>query len=138
MDTNIKSIMNKIGDFYAEGGVTDMEIKKAEAELGLKFASDYNEYLSAYGCVSFGSHELTGLTKVERLNVVEVTKENRQFNKNIPADFYVIEETDIDGIVIWENSKGRIYATVFEREPEEIFKSLGEYINTRLIKNINI
>jgi len=130
MNTNIKSIMNKIEDYFADGGVTDKEIRKAEEELGLKFASDYREYLSIYGCVSFGSHELTGLTKVKRLNVVEVTKENRQFNKSIPTDFYVIEEADIDGIVIWQNSEGKIFRSDIYSNPVCAYDSFVEYLDT--------
>ncbi|MDR3313690.1 MAG: SMI1/KNR4 family protein [Oscillospiraceae bacterium] len=53
-------------------GVTEQQIIEAEQKFGLKFFSDYREYLSEFGIVSFGGHEFTGICSSTRLNVVDV------------------------------------------------------------------
>ncbi len=125
---NIRNIILGIEGMYSEGGVSQGEIERAEKELNLTFAKDYKEYLTGFGCISFGCHEMTGLTETERLNVVAVTKENRQYCGGVPEEFYVIEETDMDGIVIWQNSKGEIYGTSPNSRPLYLYASLEEYI----------
>ena len=72
-------------------------------------------------------HELTGLGASSRLNVVDVTLEERQRNLNISPDWYVIEQTNIDGMVIWQSETGEIYQAVNEAG-KKICGSLMEYI----------
>ena len=55
-------------------------------------------------------------------------QEQRAFNKFVPHDWYVVECLDIDGIVIWQDSKGAVYATTPNSEPKKIANSLFEYI----------
>ena len=120
----IKLMPNYIGS----NGRTEKEIDKAEKVLGISFAKDYREYLKEIGLACFDGHELTGLTKTERLNVVYVTREHReQIGKDV-SSWYVIEEAGIDGIVLWQSSNGTVYETAPNSKSKKIAKSLAEYI----------
>ena len=66
-------------DYIGAIGKSEQEIKEAEKSLGLSFAADYRAYLEKVGLACFGGHELTGLTKIARLDVVAVTKEQRNY-----------------------------------------------------------
>lgn len=117
-------------DFYCEKGASDEAIEKAEKVLGLKFANDYKEYLQELGAVSCGGHELTGISADVKLDVVNATNENKKRNPNIDGPLYVIEETHIDGIVIWQAESGEIYQTGYKGKPEKVWGSLVEYVAT--------
>lgn len=129
MKLNIEEYKKK-RDFYCETGATSEQIENAETELGLRFAEEYKEYLQQFGAVSCGGHELTGFSADENLDVVHVTVNNLKRNPNISKPFYVIEETHIDGIVIWQTETGEIYKTEYKGSPQKIFESLAEYITT--------
>lgn len=129
MKSIIEELKNK-RDFYSEKGATAEQIESAEKELKLKFAEDYKEYLLQFGTVSCGGHELTGFSADASLDVVHVTIENIKCNPNIKKSFYVIEETHIDGIVIWQSESGEIYSAEYKDEPQRIYGSLAEYIAT--------
>ena len=105
---------SKKSNFYSEKGASDEMIKQAEVALGLKFADDYKEYLQQFGAVSCGGHELTGFSEDANLDVVKVTVKNRESNPNVKMPLYVVEETHIDGIVIWQSESGEVFkAEVF-------------------------
>ena len=116
-------------DFFFEGSVPMEKIKLAEKKIGLRFANDYIEYVMQYGTISCNGHELTGISCDAYLDVVYVTE--NQWNKNIYVEhlLYVIEETHIDGIAIWQSSTGEIYQTAPNMKPVKICDSLVEYIN---------
>ena len=42
---------------------------------------------------------------------------------------YVIENTYIDSIIIWQDKSGKIYKTVAGEEPKYLVSSLVDYIN---------
>lgn len=107
--------------------VVEDEIKMAESKLDVKFARDYKDYVKKYGFVCFDGHELTGICKAKRLDVVSVTEKEREYFENIPKDAYVIEQAHIDGIVIWQTSNGKIYQSQ-GNSFEKICDSLAEYI----------
>ena len=113
--------------FHSLTGVSIEAVKDAEEKLGLKFAKEYVEYLQKYGVASFFGHELTGICSSPRLNVVDVTLEERQYNQDIPLQLYVVEETNYDGVVLWQDAKGAIYKTVPGVKAEKISSSLVEY-----------
>lgn len=129
MKTVIDIIAEKENVFSMKG-VSDELINQAEQELGLIFNKEYKSYLSVYGLVSYGSHELTGICPFPRLNVVSVTIEEREYNPLTPKDYYVIEQLNIDGMVIWQSSEGKIYQTTPNSEPVKIADSLSEYIQS--------
>ena len=100
----------------------------AETKLNLKFSKEYNNYLRKYGAVILDNHEITGICDIPRLNVINVTKEERKYNPFVPDDWYVIEQANIDGIVIWQNQVGEIYQTFPNGTIIKIADSLCDYI----------
>lgn len=109
------------------GGASSEQVKAAELELSVIFAPDYHEYVKAFGAASFAGHELTGVCTSKRLNVVTVTQEERK-STSVPLDWYVIEQANIDGIVIWQTASGVIYQTTPNGFAKELCKSLSEYV----------
>lgn len=125
---NIIEVLKSMPDYIGSDGRTEEEIDKAEKVLGISFAKDYREYLKEIGLACFDGHELTGLTKTDRLNVVSVTKEQREQIGKVASSWYVIEEAGIDGIIIWQGSDGTVYETAPNSKSKMIAKSLAEYI----------
>lgn len=125
---NIIDALKSIPDYIGSTGRTEEIILKAESSLGVAFAQDYRQYLGTIGLACFDGHEFTGLTNIARLDVVTVTKEQRAINANIPESWYVVEETNMDGIVIWQNELGQVYQTSSSGVPQKIASSLLEYI----------
>ena len=107
----------------------EAEIRAAEQKLNLSFAEDYRDYVSAYGAASFCGHELTGVCNSKRLNVTDVTAEERQYQPNLPADWYVIEEAGIDGIVIWQSESGEVYQSWPDEHWIKVGNSITEYLS---------
>lgn len=126
MNDIIKTLKNT-QDFIGGRGRSDKEIENAEKELGINFAPDYKTYLKEIGLACFDGHELTGICQDPRLDVVHVTKDQRENNPEAP-NCYVIEEANIDGIVIWQDFSGKIYMTVENSSPKLIADSLSAYI----------
>lgn len=114
-------------DFYAMQGASEEDIRTAEDTLQLKLAPDYRKYVAAFGVASFAGHELTGVCKSKRLNVVAVTQEERAYT-DVPADWYVLEQANIDGIVLWQAANGAVYQTAPNRKAMKICGSLAEYV----------
>ena len=84
-------------------------------------------WLKEIGLACFDGHELTGLTNTDRLNVVSVTKELRKQSEEISALWYVVEDVGLDGIIIWQNSDGALYATAPYTNAKKVADSLSEY-----------
>ncbi|MBR5970385.1 MAG: SMI1/KNR4 family protein [Lachnospiraceae bacterium] len=127
----IKVELPSIDGFTSTGAVEEFLITEAEEELGIVLADDYRECLSLYGAVSGNGHELTGICNTSRLNVVEVTKEERELRNDIPVEWYVIEQLHIDGVVIWQSCDQSIYQAVPGHEPEKIHDDLFSYISAK-------
>ena len=127
----MKDILNLIKNkskFYSIGNISEENIKEAELILNIRFPSDYRMIIKEYGAVTFSGHELTGICNSKRLNVVDVTKEERKYNK-VPEDWYVIEQANIDDIVIWQDTNGVVYQTMPNKKPIKLCNSLLEYID---------
>lgn len=120
--------LSSMKSFKARTPATNEQIKIAEINLGLSFAKEYKEYLAKFGCASVYGHEFTGLCKSSRLNVVNVTVEQRRLNTNIPFSWYVIEQANIDDIVIWQNESGEVYMTSPNCPAIKVAENLLEYI----------
>lgn len=114
--------------FTSAAGVDLKAIQDAEKTLGLCFAEDYKEYLLTFGIASYRGHELSGICKSDRLNVVYLTQHYRDLYAEIPTEWYVIEQTNIDGIIIWQDQSGIIYESVPRRRPSKINNTLTDYI----------
>ena len=126
--SNLLCILSGKESFKSFGEADKKSVLSAEQKLLLRFSNEYVDYLSAFLFVIYDGHELTGLCKAKRLNVVDVTLAEREVNPNVPKDWYVIEQTHIDDIVIWQNAKGEIYQTAPNAKPIKICDSLAEYV----------
>lgn len=126
MEDIIKTLKD-VPDFIGGTGRTEAEIESAEKKLGIEFAPDYKTYLKEIGLACFDGHELTGICEDPRLDVVHVTKDQRENNPK-SRSLYVIEEANIDGIVIWQDFSGKIYMTEGNSSPKLIADSLSAYI----------
>ena len=49
-------------------------------------------------------------------------------NQKIPRDWYVVEETHIDSIVIWQALSGEIYQSAHGMPPTLIAKSMSIFL----------
>lgn len=124
---DIINVIEKLENLRHLQPATTTQIDDAEKQLGLLFANEYKQYLEKYGVISAKGLELTGITASSRLNVVEVTKNDREMH-NIPNDMYVIENMAIEGIILLQNSIGEIYEIHENRSVNKIYSSLCEYI----------
>lgn len=121
--------LSSLPDFYSLTGASEEQIAQAERALSLRFADDYRQYVRAFGAVSAAGHELTGVCASKRLNVVDVTLSARAAQPAIPRDWYVLEEANIDGIVIWQSGAGEVFQTQPGAEPVKLAASIREYLN---------
>ena len=123
----ILDVLRNAPDFIGGKGCGDVAISDAEQALGIRFAPDYRAYLQKIGLACFDGHELTGICKAFRLNVVDVTLDER---KQCPdaAGWYVVEQANVDGIVIWQAPSGEIYQTMPGVSARKIYNSLTEYV----------
>lgn len=108
--------------------VSDSEIAECEQMLSVRFAPDYKECIKQYGALSYYGHELTGIVSTPRLNVVNVTNEEKRVNSGLPDNWYVIEQAGIDGIVIWQSDSGEVFQSYPSGNYKKISDSLAEYI----------
>ena len=104
------------------------QIAEAERSLGVHFAKEYKEYVSACGEASIRGHEITGVCASKRLDVVQVTNKARLENPTIPNDMYVVEQANIDGILIWQNETGNVYISKPGVGTKKEAASLCEYL----------
>lgn len=124
---NIIDVLRSMPDFIGSNGRSKEEIELAETMLEVAFARDYRNYLEKIGLACFDGHELTGLTKTDRLNVVTVTMEQRERFGKIASTWYVIEEANIYGIVIWQDTEGFVYEAASNAKVKKVADSLSEY-----------
>ncbi len=126
--TSVVDLMKQKNYFVCEHSVSSAEIENAQRSLGLTFADDYRAYIQECGTASYEGHELTGISEDQNLDVVKVTAYNLKKNPNIHIPLYVVEETHIDGIVIWQAPDKTIYRTGMGTEPVKIAANLAEYV----------
>lgn len=111
---------------------TSIQIDDAEVQLKVNFASEYKEYLATFGAIMADGVELTGIAKSEHRNVVAQTKNEWLLNAKIPHNMYVVENTHMDGIIIWQDTEGLIYQSSPSSGAEQIANSLTEYISKQI------
>lgn len=129
--SKIIEIVKSLPDLEKVGKVSDTDIKDAEIQLRLNFANEYRDYLAEFGSISSKDMEITGIISVEYCNVVSVTKQEWELNPKVPHTMYVIENTCVDGIIIWQDTNGLIYQSSPDIEPKQIAISLADYISKR-------
>ena len=128
MNPIVETLKERKLDFIAGKGASEESVQQAETEAGAVFAPDFRSCLLAFGIFAYDGHEFTGISSTPRLSVVEVTKKQRALNSNIPNGWYVIEEANIDGIVIWQATDGSIYATAFNAPPVKYANNMMEFL----------
>ena len=128
----IVCVINSLSDLLPLKPATAIQITDAELQLRVSFATDYKEYLTSFGAIIADGIELSGIAKSEHRSVVSLTKKAWELNPKVPHTMYVIENTCVDGIVIWQNTNGRIYQSRPGAEPIQIADSLVEYISSKL------
>ena len=127
----MSSFVDKLRTFpgmRCTGAAEETLIYQAEETLGLVFAKDYRKYLLEMGEAKANGREFSGICKAKRLHVVDVTREERG-NTAVPDDWYVIEQANIDGIVIWQDGSGTIYQTGPGALQKKLCNSLADYID---------
>ena len=105
--------------------VSDEQVLRAEQELGVKFSSDYIDFIKNFGA-AYAGMMINALDGNE--NVVDDTKSLREVHPEV-TDTYVISD-DGSGNPIMINSKGEveIYYHDSDAEIETIAPSLEQYI----------
>ena len=131
--TNIVDVINALPNMLPLQPATGGQITDAELQLEQPFADEYKAYLSAFGAVIADGIELTGITKAEHRNVVLRTQQERALNGKVPRTMYVIENTGVDGIIIWQDKDGSIYQTSPNTNPKKIAASLADYIKRQML-----
>ena len=121
-------VIQTLGHFYSRKGTTAENVHQAEQTLGLRFADEYREYLTAFGVASANGHEFTGLGTSPRLDVVAVTQRLWEMNPAVPRDLYVVEELNIDDVVAWQSASGEVFLTVGQAQPVKTAESLSQYV----------
>ncbi len=124
MSKLLEQIQSKV---FHRKGADARTVINAEKWLGLRFSSEFRNYLMDYGAASFGSHEFMGLGGDAYVDVVEETLRERRNTLGFTKDCYVVENLGIDGILILQNEDGQGY----EFSPigmKRIFLSMKEYI----------
>ncbi|SEI96420.1 SMI1-KNR4 cell-wall [Lachnospiraceae bacterium A10] len=128
---NIIEVVNSLEDVIITGGATEEDVIHLEKELGLSFSNEYKEFLIKFGSVLADDVEIVGFSKSKNRNVLEVTREERGMNNGVPSDLYVVENTGIEGIIIWQDESGAIYQSSPNKKIEKISSSLAEYISSK-------
>lgn len=123
----IVETLSKMEGLLSGKGVPATMITEAEEKLGLHFSVEYRQYLLSFGVAAVNGHELTGLGSSSRVNVIDVTSSQR-IRCNVDDSFYVIEESNIDKAVYWQNKSGKIYLTVGDSSPKQVADSLTEFV----------
>ena len=126
--SKIIDVINDLPELLSTGAADNESIENAEKELGLKFASEYKEYLGAFGSVLADDVEITGIAKSKNRNVVIVTKREWELNPQVEHDMYVVENLAIDGIIIWQDESGSVYESTPNKKVEKVADSLSDYI----------
>lgn len=126
MDKLKETLEQKYSVFTLKPATKEL-ISAAEKELGFSFPAEYKEYLETYGCLSFSSHEITGLGADGYLNVVQATIDERRLNSSFPKDCFLIENLGIDGILILQNTSGEILEYK-GKQCTKIFDTLKGYL----------
>ena len=127
MSTIIKTIQ-ALPNLLSLKAATSKEIIDAELQIRTSFSDEYKEYLAAFGAIIAYGVELSGIAKAEHRNVVLLTKRERELNSNVPNTMYVVENSEVDGIIIWQDTNGIIYKTTPNSQPKQIAKSLSDYL----------
>lgn len=133
--SRIIDAINKLNDVAGLVPATKAEIINAERELGLHFDDEYKEVLENFGAVMSDNIELIGISSSKRLDVVNVTKREKQLNLEISDNMYVIENIGVDGALMLQSVDGEIFITKPGLKPIKKFDSLSSFVES-LIESV--
>ena len=60
--------------------------------------------------------------------VVDTTKRLRSDNPDVSPDWYAIEEANIDGITVWQETSGTVYGIIPGNKPFKIANNLSDFL----------
>lgn len=126
--SSILEKISKIEKLYHAKGCTFKQIKEAQSELEITFPEEYMDIVKEYGAISFYGTEWTGLNVDDYLNVVSVTKQEREMNSSFPADCFVLENQGIDGLIVICNEAGEVFSLQYSKV-EKIHDSISSYLD---------
>ena len=133
----MSAIIEKIGKIeklYHAKGCTFKQIKDAQIELGITFPEEYIDIVKKYGAISFYGTEWTGLNVDDYLNVVTVTKQERDLNSAFPSDCFVLENQGIDGLIVICNEAGQVFSLQYSKV-DKIYDSISGYLDECINRN---
>lgn len=126
--SNIIETINSIENLLALKPASEKDVENIEIELALPLAEEYKEYLLEFGAIMADDIELTGFAKSKNRDVVQVTKREWAANNRIKHNLYVVESLGIEGIIIWQDSSGKVYESKPNHGATKIADSLTEYL----------
>lgn len=129
--SKIIEVIESLPDLISVGAATKMDVIAAENDLALQFSEEYKEYLYKFGAVLADDTELTGIAKSKNRNVICVTQREWEMNPLISHDLYVVENIGIEGIIIWQDAKGKVYQSLPNKRAEYIAESLADYLASK-------
>ncbi|WP_321381014.1 SMI1/KNR4 family protein [Trichococcus shcherbakoviae] len=112
--------------------VDDTSIAVVEEILGLSFAEDYKTFIREYGFAFGDGSEIFGINidKIENSSVLIETKKEKEFDPNIPSDYYVVENIGMDGLLALQNKSGKIIIWQKENGNIKEFNDLESYLTS--------
>ena len=126
--SKIIDVINNLSELLTTGAADSVSIDNAEKELGLKFATEYKEYLGEFGSVLADDVEITGIAQSKNRNVITVTKREWELNPQVEHNMYVVENLAVDGIIIWQDESGNIFESMPNKRIIKVADSLADYI----------
>ncbi len=126
--SNIIECIKALPGMMSLKGAEESDIKVAANQLGIEFAQEFVEYAKAFGAISANGIELLGITPHKRLSVVHNTLTFREKYSDFPKDKYVVEDTGDEGVLILQDSTGKIYSYMPNTHINFIAESLSSYI----------
>lgn len=132
--SKIIDVINGLENLLSLKQATIEDVDNIEIELALPLAEEYKEYLLKYGAIMADDVELTGVSKSKNRDVIQVTQREWAANNKIKRNLYVVENMGIEGIIIWQDSTGKIYESKPNQGAKQIADSLAAYLRGKLIQ----
>ena len=94
----------------------------------------YRSFIKACGAACANEREFLGICDYKRLNTVYETLKAKEHNPHIAGDMYLIGNVGINKIRTWQNSKGDLFQTIDDKEPENPESDLVEYLRIDILR----
>lgn len=124
------SYINGVEDKIVTTGAKTAAIKKAQSSLKLCFSSDYYELVKEFGCLLIKGETIFGVVNNESYDVVSNTLIEKSRYSDIPNDCYVISSLGIEGVLILQNSLGKVFEYSLGSSLKMISNTLLEYLES--------